>query len=256
MTLRTRLIAAMSVIALTLVAAMVFVTRSTEANLTAQVDDDLAGASRAAEAIAYGLGDPPPVPPGDRPEPRPDDEGSRLSAVYVGVVDGEEVVTVERPGLNEESSGLPQIDAAEASGAASSGALFNVEDEDSTSRWRVRASEASNGLVTVVAMPLDSVDAAIDDLVTLELVAGAIIFGALALVAFWVIRLGVNPIRRMTDTASAIAAGDLTRRVPESASGTEVGDLGNALNRMLTSIEESFSERDRAEGRLRQFAVR
>ena len=255
MTLRTRLIAAMSVIALTLVAAMVFVTRSTEANLTAQVDDDLAGASRAAEAIAYGLGDPPPVPPGDRPEPRPDDEGSRLSAVYVGVVDGEEVVTVERPGLNEESSGLPQIDAAEASGAASSGALFNVEDEDSTSRWRVRASEASNGLVTVVAMPLDSVDAAIDDLVTLELVAGAIIFGALALVAFWVIRLGVNPIRRMTDTASAIAAGDLTRRVPESASGTEVGDLGNALNRMLTSIEESFSERDRAEGRLRQFAA-
>ena len=116
MTLRTRLIAAMSVIALTLVAAMVFVTRSTEANLTAQVDDDLAGASRAAEAIAYGLGDPPPVPSGDRPEPRPDDEGSRLSAVYVGVVDGEEVVTVERPGLNEESSGLPQIDAAEASG--------------------------------------------------------------------------------------------------------------------------------------------
>ena len=65
MTLRTRLIAAMSVIALTLVAAMVFVTRSTEANLTAQVDDDLAGASRAAEAIAYGLGDPP--PPEDSP---------------------------------------------------------------------------------------------------------------------------------------------------------------------------------------------
>ncbi|MEZ5350922.1 MAG: hypothetical protein R2714_17250 [Microthrixaceae bacterium] len=71
-------------------------------------------------------------------------------------------------------------------------------------------------------MPLDSVDAAIDDLVTLELVAGAIIFGALALVAFWVIRLGVNPIRRMTDTRKRNRGGgpDLTR---ESASGTEAG---------------------------------
>ena len=34
-----------------------------------------------------------------------------------------------------------------------------------------------------------------------------------------------------------------------------MGELGDALNKMLASIEESFSERDRAEGRLRQFVA-
>src|SRR3546814_20629107 len=59
----------------------------------------------------------------------------------------------------------------------------------------------------------------------------------------------------MTDVAAAIAAGDLSRRVPEAEPGTEVGALGIALNAMLASIETSFDERTRAEERLRQFVA-
>lgn len=256
MSLRARVIAAVSVIALTLVAAMVFLTRTTESNLTNQVDDELAGAVRPVRALGYGHGDPALQPPADPPEPPPEDDvGPRLSAVFVGVVDGDQVVTVAKPGLGEEDLALPDIDPTDAVQAASTGQPITVSADGSDLRWRVSAIDSGDGLVTVIAMPLDSVDSAIDDLVTLEIIVGAIIFGALALVAFWVIRLGVSPIQKMTHTATAIAEGDLTRRVPESGPGTEVGELGDALNKMLASIEESFSERDRAEGRLRQFVA-
>jgi two-component system, OmpR family, sensor kinase len=72
-------------------------------------------------------------------------------------------------------------------------------------------------------------------------------------VTFWVLRLGVRPIKQMTATASAIAGGDLSHRVPAVAKGTEAGELGDALNSMLGRIEESFDQRTRSEQRLRQF---
>jgi two-component system OmpR family sensor kinase len=68
-----------------------------------------------------------------------------------------------------------------------------------------------------------------------------------------VIRLGIRPLRRMTASAGAIAAGDLSQRVPSATPGTEAGDLGVALNGMLGRIEEAFDERTASEARLRQF---
>jgi two-component system OmpR family sensor kinase len=41
--------------------------------------------------------------------------------------------------------------------------------------------------------------------------------------------------------------------VPVGHDGTEAGELGNALNMMLTRIEEAFDERSASEARLRQF---
>jgi two-component system OmpR family sensor kinase len=57
----------------------------------------------------------------------------------------------------------------------------------------------------------------------------------------------------MGETAGAIAAGDLTRRVSPADERTEVGRLGLALNAMLGQIERAFSERQASEERLRQF---
>jgi two-component system, OmpR family, sensor kinase len=48
-------------------------------------------------------------------------------------------------------------------------------------------------------------------------------------------------------TAEAIAAGDLTRRVPEADPRTEVGGLSMALNTMLGQIETAFDERRASE---------
>jgi two-component system OmpR family sensor kinase len=59
----------------------------------------------------------------------------------------------------------------------------------------------------------------------------------------------------MTETAAQIAAGDLSVRVPESAPGTESGELAVALNTMLGTLEGSLAERAASEERLRRFVA-
>src|SRR4029077_3760981 len=70
-----------------------------------------------------------------------------------------------------------------------------------------------------------------------------------------VVRRGLRPLRQMATTADAIASGDLTRRVPEGRAGTEIGQLGSALNEMLAQIEVAFDEKSASEERLRQFVA-
>ena len=67
------------------------------------------------------------------------------------------------------------------------------------------------------------------------------------------VRLGLRPLDRMEQTAGAIAAGDLDRRVSPATPRTEVGRLGLALNRMLERLERAFAQREESERRLRQF---
>jgi two-component system, OmpR family, sensor kinase len=73
--------------------------------------------------------------------------------------------------------------------------------------------------------------------------------------ALWLIRRGLRPLRKMAETADAIASGDLARRVPQETPTTEVGRLGTALNEMLAQIEEAFAEKSASEERLRQFVA-
>jgi two-component system OmpR family sensor kinase len=84
------------------------------------------------------------------------------------------------------------------------------------------------------------------------LVSGGVLI-LLGAVAWWVVKAGLRPLDQMTATAGAIAAGDLTQRVPAGDDGTEVGRLGLALNVMLGEIEESFAARQASEDRLRRF---
>jgi len=57
----------------------------------------------------------------------------------------------------------------------------------------------------------------------------------------------------MASTAGAIAGGDLSQRVMTTDERTEVGQLGNALNTMLSGIEGAFAARAASEERLRRF---
>jgi two-component system OmpR family sensor kinase len=59
------------------------------------------------------------------------------------------------------------------------------------------------------------------------------------------IRRSLAPLVAVERTAAAIAAGDLSQRVPDQHPRTEVGRLSNALNVMLGRIESAFAhERD------------
>ena len=73
------------------------------------------------------------------------------------------------------------------------------------------------------------------------------------LLGLWLITASLRPLRRIEETAAAIGAGDLSRRVEPDGGTTEIGRLGGALNAMLGQIEDAFAERSASEARLRRF---
>ena len=196
------------------------------------------------------------------PPARRDTVGGRLSVVssplivnYVAHVTTRGIEPLAQP-FDQGEVPTPDISPAEAIAAADRGEPFTTGSMGSDTRWRVRAVyEEDTGQLLVVAQSLDDVDAIIEQLVVIEVVATLAILAALGLVGWWVDRHGIRPVKRMTATATAIAAGDLSHRVPESGVGTEAGKLGAALNRMLGRIETAFDERSRSEARLRRFVA-
>ena len=106
----------------------------------------------------------------------------------------------------------------------------------------------------LVALPLDEVSRTLHQLFVIELVVtGAALLAAIGL-GLWLVRLGLRPLRDIETTASSIAGGDLSLRVPED-SRTEVGRLGSSLNTMLRHIEDAFARRAASEEQLRQFVA-
>jgi two-component system, OmpR family, sensor kinase len=119
--------------------------------------------------------------------------------------------------------------------------------------FRAAAVETESGGEIIVAVPLGDTDATLNRLVVIELVVGAAILLALAAAAWWLVGVGLRPLRRMGEVAGQIAEGDLSRRVEPDDERTEVGRLGRSLNAMLGQLEALFAERAAGERRLRRF---
>jgi two-component system OmpR family sensor kinase len=134
------------------------------------------------------------------------------------------------------------------------GQVMTVNAKKGGLRYRVRVSPRRFGDgLTIVAVPLNGVE---DRLHRLLLVEGLVIVGVLlvlAAAAWGLVRVGLRPLEKISDTADAIAAGDLSRRVEVTEPHTEVGRLGLAFNAMLGRLEEAFRAREASESRLRRF---
>ncbi len=115
------------------------------------------------------------------------------------------------------------------------------------------AVSAPAGSLYVAGIPLDNLQASLHRLLTLDLAVGGILLVALAAGSLLLIRRSLRPLERMAATSRAISTGDLSRRVTATDARSEVGQLGLALNGMLTRIERAFAARDSTEQRLRQF---
>ena len=124
-----------------------------------------------------------------------------------------------------------------------------------SSQWRARAMKVKNTDVLVsIAVPFDrEVDnineRARNTMIGIGLLALAMVAG----VGYWAINNTFRPLRDIEKTASRIAAGDLSQRVPSYPRNTELGRLSAALNTMLGRIEDSFDGQTRSEKRIRQF---
>jgi two-component system, OmpR family, sensor kinase len=109
--------------------------------------------------------------------------------------------------------------------------------------------------VLVVAIPLRDLTDTLHRLLVIEaVVTGLAVAGSLA-AGLWLVRVGLRPLDDIGETAGAITAGDLTRRVPVRGTRTEVAKLGRAFNTMVTQIEGAFAERQESENRLRRFVA-
>ncbi|MGK8510573.1 sensor histidine kinase [Nocardia asiatica] len=126
-------------------------------------------------------------------------------------------------------------------------------------QWRAMTVRTPDG-TTTVALPLTQNTDTVQRLVMLELVVGAIVLAVLAVIAYFVVRRSLRPLRRVESTAAAIARGDLHRRVPVRGTNTEVDRLSRSLNGMLAQIQRAFTTTAaseeaarRSEERMRRF---
>ena len=111
------------------------------------------------------------------------------------------------------------------------------------------------GTRLVVGVPLSDAYSTLNRLTVLELLVGGAVIVLVGGMAYLLVRRELRPLRRIEETAGAIAAGDLSRRVDEASPDTEVGRLGIALNAMLAQIELAFRAREASETRLRRFVA-
>jgi two-component system OmpR family sensor kinase len=165
---------------------------------------------------------------------------------------------------------LPKVPDTPAWLKANAGQLVTLRAFSGGDSWRVitrplQLETAGGPALTgtlVAAEDLGNINQTIGQLTSIDLIVGVIVVLALAVVGVAVVRKSMQPLAEIEKTAGEIAAGDLSRRVPDRDPGTEVGSLGQSLNAMLAHIEAAFraqAESEAAarwsEGRMRQFAA-
>jgi two-component system, OmpR family, sensor kinase len=129
------------------------------------------------------------------------------------------------------------------------GEPYTVYSPDGTVHWRMLVVSLNNGAVMHVGQRLVGIDDAIAQLVWVDTLVGAGVLFALAAVGAALVRQSLVPLMQIERTAAAIAAGDLTQRVPDpekdegGEAQTELGRLSRALNSMLAQIEAAFTAR-------------
>jgi two-component system, OmpR family, sensor kinase len=149
--------------------------------------------------------------------------------------------------------------------AANSGHLITLPAQSGSGQWRVLMQPVTSGRgngTVVLAFDVTSIYRTIGQLVTIDLLISLAVLVLVGIAGVTVIRRSLRPLTDIEKTAGAIAAGDLTQRVPERDPHTEVGRLGRSLNTMLGHIESAFRARSqseaaarRSEERMRQFVA-
>jgi two-component system OmpR family sensor kinase len=245
-TIKARLTLAVVLLLVVLTTLLGVVTiRATRASMIDQVDERLAS-----------IADRPPGPRGAADDPGTDTAGQdryRDIGEYLYSPSGQ--LLDERPaGFASDPEPAPDLPAPSSPAfTALAGDALTVPATSGDLEYRVLVAPLRDGNTKVLAEPLTDLDEAISSLTRTFVFAGIGVLVVGAIISWLVIRRGLRPVDRMIETATAIAAGDLSRRVDEDDDGTELGKLAHALDDMLGQLEASFEERAAAQARLEQF---
>ena len=126
-----------------------------------------------------------------------------------------------------------------------------VSSVSGDSHWRVIGAYDERGNPVVLGLSLREVESTTHRLLVLEAGVGAVVLLLLAAGGYLVVRSSLRPLVEVETIAEAIAAGDLSLRVPESDPRTEVGSLSRSFNAMLAQIETAFAARSASEAQAR-----
>ncbi|MCW8095398.1 sensor histidine kinase [Streptomyces tauricus] len=124
------------------------------------------------------------------------------------------------------------------------------------SPFRVVGASLPDGSVILVAGSTDALHKGMAKALKLDLFFGVLLLALLAVLTMLSVRRRLRPLEDMVETSSAIAEGDLARRVPSSHHPTqEVEQLRLALNSMLQQVEVAYRTRERSAAQLRRFVA-
>ena len=155
----------------------------------------------------------------------------------------------------------PAIPADPGWAAGLAGQTVTVPAESGGGHWRLTAfptqfinnatGQTTTGTV-IVGVDVSSIYRTLDGLALIDLIVSGVVLVALAIVGIAIVRTSLRPLTDIELTAGAIAAGDLSQRVPDRDPRTEVGRLGRSLNAMLAQVEAAFHARERSEAAARR----
>jgi two-component system OmpR family sensor kinase len=132
------------------------------------------------------------------------------------------------------------------------GEPFTVGSTQGNEQWRMKVTAISSGAGwAVTAFPMADVQATVARLVLLQFLVGLAVVVVAGAIGYLLVRRSLKPLDDMSATATVIAGGDLTRRVSDDASSTEVHDLSTSFNTMVTRIEASFAAQQDSEAEAR-----
>ncbi|MGY1590443.1 sensor histidine kinase [Geodermatophilus sp. SYSU D00708] len=134
--------------------------------------------------------------------------------------------------------------------------MFTVPAQDDHTAWRIAAVDLPEGWTALVGSDLAGDERVIGRLVRIQVVVGLIVLVLLGTAGYLLVRNSLRPLAEVERTARAIAAGDLSQRVPEGDDRTEVGRLTTALNGMLSRIERAFRAQQASEEQARASETR
>ncbi|MFT3899019.1 MAG: HAMP domain-containing sensor histidine kinase [Gordonia sp. (in: high G+C Gram-positive bacteria)] len=175
----------------------------------------------------------------------PNDARRPPSNYYVRVALGDGVMV-----RNNDSGFEPDVSKVEDNAAEHFGPVTVPSVEPGGPDWRVIKESNPQG-ESLVAMPLSNLDRTMAGLIRLQLLVGALVALVMGVLSYLLVRSSLRPLRRVEETAHAIADGDLDARVPELPTNTEVGSLSESLNKMLTQIQQAFAKTEASEQQAR-----
>jgi two-component system, OmpR family, sensor kinase len=127
-------------------------------------------------------------------------------------------------------------------------------------QWRAMTVRGLHGELTTVAIDLSEVSSTVRALTWSQVGIGLAVLLVLGIASYAVVHRSLRPLVEVEQTAAAIAAGELERRIPQRDSRTEVGRLSLALNGMLAQIQRAVASSDASaeqartsEDRMRRF---